>query len=304
MSKVLFLTGGSGLLSVNWAIKLRSQYRIILGLHERVLAIDQTISYKLNLDEVDEIVDFLKVNNVFYAVNTAGLTNVETCEINNELAYQINVKIAENMAIACSLVGVKLVHISTDHLFSGDRSNLDETENPNPINVYGKSKATAEQLVLKRNPQALIIRTNFFGWGTKYRASFSDMIIKSLRAKKNITLYDDVFYCPILIETLVKIVEELVAKKAKGIFNVVGNTRLSKYDFGIKLSELFNLDKRYISRGKYLHSSNLVSRPLDMSLSNKKLKAFLGKDINTLDEQLLKLLEQENSCIANEIYNL
>lgn len=304
MSKVLFLTGGSGLLSVNWAITLRNQYGIILGLHDRNISIDKTISFKLNLNEVDEIINFLKVNNVLYAVNTAGLTNVETCEINNELAYQINVKLAENMAIACSFVGVKLVHISTDHLFSGDKSYLDETENTNPINVYGKSKAIAEQVVLKSNPDALIIRTNFFGWGTKYRSSFSDMIIKSLRAKKNITLYDDVFFCPILIETLVMVVEELVAKKAKGIFNVVGNTRLSKYDFGIKITELFNLDKRYISRGKYLNSSNLVSRPLDMSLSNKKLKAFLGKDINTLDEQLLKLLEQENSCITNEIYNL
>ena len=304
MSKVIFLTGGSGLLSVNWAITLRNQYGIILGLHERNISIDKTISFKLNLNEVDEIINFLKVNNVIYAVNTAGLTNVEACEINNELAYQINVKLAENMAIACAFVGVKLVHISTDHLFSGDKSDLNETENTNPINVYGKSKAIAEQVVLKRNPDALIIRTNFFGWGTKYRSSFSDMIIKSLRAKKNITLYDDVFFCPILIETLVMVVEELVAKKAKGIFNVVGNTRLSKYDFGIKLAELFNLDKRYISRGKYLHSSNLVSRPLDMSLSNKKLKAFLGKDIITLDEQLLKLLEQENSCITNEIYNL
>jgi dTDP-4-dehydrorhamnose reductase len=304
MPKVLFLTGGSGLLSVNWAITLRNQYSIILGLHERILSIDKTTSYKLNLNEVDEIINFLKVNNVLYAVNTAGLTNVETCEINNELAYQINVKLAENMAIACSLVGVKLVHISTDHLFSGDKSNLDETENTNPINVYGKSKAIAEQVVLKRNPDALIIRTNFFGWGTKYRPSFSDMIIKALRAKKNITLYDDVFYCPILIETLVMVVEELVEKKAKGIFNAVGNTRLSKYDFGIKLTELFNLDKSYISRGKYALSNNKVPRPLDMSLSNKKLVSFLGKDISTLDKQMINLCEQENLGISNEIYNL
>ena len=67
------------------------------------------------------------------------------------------------------------------------------------------------------------------------------MVINHLRAGKKISLFKDIYYTPILVEPLVDTVHELVQRKASGIFNVVGDDRISKYDFGLKLAREFNL---------------------------------------------------------------
>ena len=71
--------------------------------------------------------------------------------------------------------GSKLIHISTDHLYDGTKDIYTEDDLVSPLNVYGKTKAQAENEVLSINPKALIVRTNFYGWGLSYRKSFSDL---------------------------------------------------------------------------------------------------------------------------------
>jgi dTDP-4-dehydrorhamnose reductase len=112
-------------------------------------------------------------------------------------------------------LGIPLVHISTDHLFEGNASMLSEEEPSNTINVYGKTKALAESSVGEINPDALIIRTNFYAWGTSYRKSFSDYIIESLRHGELLSLFDDVYYTPILAENLINTVHELLKKNER-----------------------------------------------------------------------------------------
>ena len=80
-----------------------------------------------------------------------------------------------------------------------------------------KTKAESEITVLENHKEALIIRTNFYGWGLSYRKSFSDMIIGELRKGKRIKLFEDVFYTPILIDTLVKIVHSMINLREYGI---------------------------------------------------------------------------------------
>ncbi|NBP06440.1 MAG: SDR family NAD(P)-dependent oxidoreductase, partial [Bacteroidetes bacterium] len=129
------------------------------------------------------------------------------------------------------------MHISTDHLFSGDNALVDESFPVSPINIYGLTKAEAELRVLEENPEALVIRTNFYGWGTSYRQSFSDFIIRTLRAGRKLELFEDVFFTPILAEVVAQTICDLMAKNAKGIFNIVGSQRLSKFDFGLRVAK-------------------------------------------------------------------
>ena len=134
-------------------------------------------------------------------VHAAGMTSVEECEAKPDLARHINVDLAGNVAKACAKLGLPLIHISTDHLFSGEMPFLAETSPVTPVNVYGRTKAEAELQVLEAHPLALVIRTNFYGWGTSYRRSFSDVIIETLRSGRELNLFKDVFYTPILVET-------------------------------------------------------------------------------------------------------
>src|SRR5205823_2508498 len=115
-------------------------------------------------------------------VHAAGLTNVDRCEQYPVLSRRANAEIARNVAIAVAHSRAKLVHISSDHLFSGERSFYREDDPTQPLNEYGRSKVAAEEWVLQACPSALVIRTNFFGWGHCLRQSFSDWIIINLRA--------------------------------------------------------------------------------------------------------------------------
>lgn len=298
------ITGGSGLLALNWASSLRDKYSITLGLHQQKVSLTGTSVAQLNLDSLDRLIQQFEVIQPQIVIHTAGLTSVEKCESDPILARQLNILLALNMAKVCAMFKVPFAHISTDHLYSGHNAFADENLPISPLNIYGITKAEAELRVLEENPEALVIRTNFYGWGTSYRQSFSDFIIRTLRAEKKLELFEDVFYTPILAEVLAQATHDLIALKAKGIFNIVGGQRLSKFDFGLKLAKEFDLNEALIKATQISKHSLLVKRPLDMSLSNKKAVGFLGRDFGVIDDHLSRLRQQEENGIAMELEKL
>ena len=181
MKNKVLITGGSGLLALNWALTINKNFDVFLGYHKRQFNILNTKSIKLELEIYDELYSQLSNLSPKIIINTAGLTNVESCEKFPKLANKSNITIAKNLAKVSKFLNIKLVHISTDHLFDGKKTYYNEKDQINPLNVYGKTKAIGEKEILKINEDALIIRTNFFGWGTDYRNSFSDFIIQNLQ---------------------------------------------------------------------------------------------------------------------------
>jgi dTDP-4-dehydrorhamnose reductase len=297
----ILITGGSGLLALNWAQAVSDQCSVTLGLHNRQILLSHAQTQQIDLESIEKIVRSIEESSSQIVIHTAGLTNVDRCESEPELANHINVTLAANVAKACAIAGVGFVHISTDHLFSGQDSLVDESQPVAPINVYGQTKAEAEHQVLEINPRALVIRTNFFGWGTSYRHSFSDIVINALRSGSDLNLFQDVFYTPILIEALALAVHDLTEIKASGIFNVVGDERISKYEFGIKIAELFGLKKEKIKKDFISAHHELVNRPRDMSLSNLKVCNVLGRRLGNTRDHLIKLHAQEINGLKNQM---
>ena len=148
------------------------------------------------------------------------------------------------------------------------------------------------------------MRTNFYGWGPSYRRSFSDVIIDALRSGHELTLFDDVFYTPILIEAATNAVHELIAAKASGIFHIVGDDRISKYGFGLEIAREFGLDIGLIKHGLLADQVSLVQRPHDMSLSNKKICKLLGRKLGGVSQHIVRLHQQELGGEAREMQNL
>lgn len=300
----ILITGGSGLLAVNWAIVLRDSCNVFISINERVISLKGVSKIFLDLNSIDEIIGAIQKNKFDLVIHTAGIANVEMAEADKSLADQVNSKFAENVSVACENQGISFIHISTDHLFSGESSFSDEQEQINPKNAYGISKAKAEDLVLQSNKDSLIIRTNFFGWGPSYRQSFSDFVIGSLRSNKKLTLFNDVQHTPIIISKLVKISHELLKNNCTGIYNVVGDDRLSKYEFGSKLAKVFGLNSDLIIEGSIEDVPFLVNRPLDMSLSNKKVTKVLGSPVGGIDHFINELKDQETTGLASELHNI
>jgi dTDP-4-dehydrorhamnose reductase len=303
MKKIL-ITGGSGLLALNWALTARDTCHVILGLHRRNVSLLNVSSQLLNLDDAEDLERQILKIGPDIVIHAAGLTSVEQCENDPGLAHHVNVVISDNVALVCAKLGIKFVLISTDHLFSGNDLLVNEDHPHAPINVYGMTKAEAELRVLERDSQSLVIRTNFYGWGTSYRQSFSDFILYSLRGNKDLSLFGDVFYTPILIQDLKSAVQSLLDLNAAGVYNVVGDERISKYDFGLKIAAQFNLDNKKIIFSSIEDQDFLVKRPKEMSLDNSKVCNVLGRKLGGVCEQILRLHQQEINGLAKELIAL
>jgi len=291
--KILF-TGGSGLLALNCALYLRDDFEVYLALHNRIINLQNVHTCKIDLENEQELEKELIRINPDILINAAGMTNVEECELKPNDAEKINAIVPGILARLSKKLNIYFVHISTDHLFDGTKCFQTEDDSISPLNEYGKSKAKGEQEVIKYNKDALIVRTNFFGWGTSYRQSFSDFIINSLRQEKKITLFSDVYFTPIFIQTLIDFIQILIKNNRSGIINIVSNERISKYEFGILIADVFGLNKNLIEKGSIENNKSLVQRPKDMSLSNIKMNKIPNTyKFPSLNDQICILFKNE-----------
>jgi dTDP-4-dehydrorhamnose reductase len=300
----LLLTGGSGLLALNWARVVAGAWSVHRAEHRRRVVLSATTAHLSSMHSDDEIERLLDASQPDLVVNCAGMTSVEVCEADPEGAHEANVVLPARLAKACGVHGIGLVHISTDHLFDDRTTSFSETDRPAPLNVYGRTKADGEQAVLAACPAALVARTNFFGWGTSYRASFTDFIIAGLRTGKGPLLFDDVHFTPILIDDLVGAIHRLVACGAQGLYHTVGEERLSKYAFGCAVANAFGLDGTLLRKGTIADRPDLVQRPRQMGLANGKMRARLGSRIGTVAEQLGRLAARETDHQVKELQQL
>lgn len=284
----VLITGGSGLLAVNWALCRRKKDEVWLGLHRRVINIPATKTVMVGLPSEANIKHLINKVSPDLIIHTASITDVDKCEAHEETALRVNADYAGMIAKTASANNKKLIHISTDHLFDGKTPFMTETDVPNPLNTYGASKLAAERLISNENPEALILRVNFFGWGPNYRRSFSDWILASLWQNQRITLYDNVIFSPLYVTEIVSAAHLLLVAGATGIFNLASSDAISKYNFGIKLAEQFNLDKNLIDRGFYDEKKE-IARPLDMSLNNRKFLNQCGIDALPINRSIALL---------------
>lgn len=288
MAERIFITGGSGLLGLNWACCRRDRNEVWLGIHEREVALEGVHPARVDLDDAPILEKTLERVNPALIVHMAAMTDVDRCQLDAARAMAINADAAGMIARLAFDQGCRFIHVSTDHLFDGQKANRTEDDIPSPVNIYGQSKAEGEKRVMENNPDALILRVNFFGWGTNYRASFSDWIIGSLSSNRSIALYDNVMFTPLYVDRLAEAGHQLVDKGEKGIFHVASSDRISKFTFGRMLADRFHLDKDLIRKGSYDSDEN-IPRPLDMSLDNRKLLKALGRKELSVAEDIERL---------------
>lgn len=290
MSTILII-GGTGLLGVNWALKRQHVDVVHITGYQQKPLIPGVYSHIF--DAKQEAVIHEKVGEIRpdLIINCAGLANVDSCEAQPELSFQLNVVLAEEIAKVSKLYQIPFIHISTDHLFEGTKSFVSERDTTNPKNTYAKHKSEAEKLVLKINPNALVIRTTFFGWGPSYRQSFSDIILGKLKVGADIYMFDDVYFTPLYIGDLIKIAHELIEHSVIGVLNVCAGERISKYEFSVKLAEALGFDSNVIQPIQARRKRVSIERPLDMSLSDGLLKSLLFKESITIDEGINALKE-------------
>lgn len=288
MTRIL-ITGVSGLLGLNAALQCRQRFEVTGCFFTHPVALDGVRTVGLNAAEPKLMSSFVRQLRPDVILHAAGLASVDACEADADLAYRLNVEFTRQISENARDLGSSLIHISTDHLFSGTESLVSETALPNPLNTYARTKLEAELCVQKICPKALIIRTNFFGWGTSLRTSFTDWILRSLARQESLNMFVDVFFTPILVNDLIELVLELHKSQVSGVLNVVGRERLTKYEFGRRVAQAFGYPMALILPCSVEDIALRAPRPRDMSLSSAKVAALLGRPMPSVAEGLAGL---------------
>jgi dTDP-4-dehydrorhamnose reductase len=297
----VFVTGGSGLFGLNLVLQQFGSFHFGLLQNSRKINLPLIDIIRMDLSSCADIEAGLKSFMPDIVINAAGMTNVDVCDENPSEANFINGVLAGNLAKVSYELGIKFVHISTDHLFDGTKSFVSENAAPDPVNAYGFSKALGEELVQKNNPHSLIVRCNFFGWGPSYKSSFSDFIVHNLSKNKYIKLADDIYYTPASTVSLINSIYKLIDMDAGGIFNIVGSQRISKYEFGLEMANIFSLPAELIKRVQWESLDAKAKRPMDMSLSDRKIRDFIGQDLGTVRQNIIHLKTQIGTSLFERI---
>lgn len=289
LKKKILIFGASGLLGSNWLAIKSKDFNNYSVFNRRIIKSKKIPSFKLNLSNQKDIEKLVKKIRPKLILNFIALTNVDECEKNKRKALFVNFKITSNIVKICNKLQIKLIHISSDHIFSTKHKFKSEKFKTNSINYYAETKILADNEIIKNLKNYLIIRTNFFGYGTSYRSSFSDYIINNIISKQKIIISDNIYFNPVYIRNLINIIHKLIDKDATGIFNIASNNRISKYKFATLLCNLYGLNKDYILKKEKTNNEYIFKRPKEMSLNNKKVSKLLNINIGSIKENILMM---------------
>ena len=270
----VIITGASSLLG-QYLCQYFSQNFKVIGLYNTsVPTLPNIKTEKIDLINNEAVKNIIEQYSPQFVIHTAGYTSVDECESNPQIAHEQNVICTKNICDAFAGYQIKLVQISTDHLFSGSEANYTEEAKVQPLNVYAVTKLQAEQESLKLS-NSVIVRTNFYGGHTNKKMSFSSWIFNELKHGRKINMFDDVFFTPISICGLADNLEIIMNSNLNGIYNLVGEERLSKYEFALKLAKEFDLPADLILKTTVENLKLKAKSPHDMSLSTSKIKRDL-----------------------------
>jgi dTDP-4-dehydrorhamnose reductase len=290
MHKRVLIVGASGFLGSKIKDSLQTKASV-LGTFNRNGSPDLTHLNAANILAVKQIFSHFRPDVV---INASGYTNVDNCEIFPELAWLHNVEAVSNLARACVNSGAKFVQISTDHFDSPNLGPRPEDCSSFAVNYYGFTKLMAEDLTLKLAPNAIVLRTNFFGIGRRDHPSFLNWIRDSLLTSKKITAVEDVFFTPIGVITLIDLLWDLVERDYSGVINISSNESISKLDFIRTVAQALKIENPDLAPIRMVDLNLKALRPLQMSLGNDKIRNLLGTQIPNVSSMITQELEGNN----------
>ncbi|MGB8643624.1 MAG: SDR family oxidoreductase [Anaerolineae bacterium] len=196
-----------------------------------------------------------------------------------EQLRQVNVLGASYIAQGASQSGARLVHLSTDVIFDGERGNYREADRPHPVIPYGQSKYEGELAVLASGVNTAIVRTSLI-YGFKPLDPRTQAVLNG----KMPQLFTDEMRCPIWVDTLCEALLELSESTYTGILHVAGSQALSRYAFGCKLMQKLNGDVTRLIPMKS-EESGLI-RPRDCTLDISQARQVLKTALPGVDDVL------------------
>jgi dTDP-4-dehydrorhamnose reductase len=257
---------------------------------------------KMDVTDREQVFKVLEAARPDAVVHCAALTNVDLCETEKELALKVNVDGARIVAEAAKSVGSYLVHVSTDYVFDGEKGMYREEDEPNPVNFYGYSKLLGEKAVEEVGGDYLTVRPSVI-YGSRPaggKTNFALWLIDSLKAGREVKILVDQYVSPTLNTNLAAMILDAVERRLTGVLHTAGATRASRFEFAVKLADVFGLDRSLIRETTMDEMKWVARRPKDTSLDVSKAMRVLGVKPMELGDALKALKEEVESCAARD----
>lgn len=283
--KKIYITGIAGLLGSNIASELKGKYEIS-GVDIVDISIPGVMYDIYDVSDYTALETHIIKEEPDVLIHTVAIVNVDKCEENQQLAEKINAQLTGVLAEICDRNHIKMIYISTDSVFDGkDRKLYSESDQVAPINEYAKSKYVGE-VYTARYSNNLILRTNIYGLNIQNKKSFGEWVVGALKNGETINMFDDIYFSPILVNDLANIIDRCIIENLSGLYHVCATGQISKYEFGIKVKEIFDIDSGKINRSTSEIMNFKAKRPKNMGMSNLKIRQKLGIDIRTPEQSI------------------
>lgn len=293
MNRRVLITGCTGLLGSNLCFLFRDKYDVV-GISRTPFNMDRVSYLRGDITDSNFIKRLLMTQRFDVIVHCAALTNVDQCERDPELAMLVNYKATIDLANVSNIAGSRFVFISTDAVFDGSKVGAyTEGDTVNPINVYGESKACAEEKLMELN-NTMIVRTNMYGFNYVNKNSLSEWVVTALRSGNDISMFYDVRFSAMLVNDLCKVIDSLILSDSVGIMHVASSDSISKFDFGQFIKKAMNLAGT-INPISVDNSSFTARRSKNMSLDSSKASRVLQIEMPSMREGIISYVDLYNN---------
>ena len=230
--QVILVTGANGQLGNELRV-IASRFR---GYHFLFVTKEE-----LAIEDNDAVRNYFVANTPAYCINCAAYTAVDKAETEKDRAFLINATATGDLAAVCKQYNVQFIHISTDYVFDGTaKQPYKETDNTCPVNIYGESKLRGEELVMKNDPFAIIIRTSWVY--SSFGQNYVKTMLRLMKEKDSINVVNDQYGCPTyaadLAEAIMKIISSGKSREMPGIYNYANAGIINWYEFAVAIKEL------------------------------------------------------------------
>lgn len=288
MEDRILITGANGLLgqAVTHIFSRESNFVLIQTSIEEKGYVNLGAEYlKLDITNKDEVKKAVKYYEPRLIINCAAFTDVDKCETEREICWRLNVDAVKNLIIASRICNAKIIHYSTDYIFDGKHGPYNEVAIPNPISFYGRSKLASENALTTSGVDYAIIRTMvLYGLGINVKPNFALWMIDKLKNNEPINIVDDQIGNSTISDDLAYGSLKLIEKGCRGVYNIAGRDIESRFDFTMKLCDVFGYDKKLISKIKTKNLNQPAPRPLKSGLLTLKAESELGfKPMDTIE---------------------
>ncbi len=232
-------------------------------------------------------------------VNTAALHNVDYCETHREEAYRVNVGGARNLAEAARENSSRLIHLSTDYVFDGTRGHYSESDAPHPLHYYAQTKLDAENIVSQLSNYAIARPSVIYGWNpleatgiassSGKTTNFAMFVLDKLKKSETVKAVNDQYSSPTFADNLAEALLRLAKRSDNGIFHTAGGSCLSRYEFAVKLAEIFGYPSGLIEPVDASAFKQMALRPKNSCLRIEKAEKALGMRFLTADEGIMEM---------------